>query len=473
MITPEEAPWAQDKMNRKGVAKFLTKHLDSNEKIKVLNINSEWGSGKTFFLENWRKEAQLERVCIHFNAWENDFTGDAFLSLVATIRDQLTDHIGTAQNIGNSLEKFTKVAAKTLLAATPALTKGVVKKITGIDVSVLSNAIDEEAFSDAAEKAVEKLISSNKETLETVASFKSTFEKLLEKAKEAQEKKNPVKKDVYIFIDELDRCRPTFAIELLERIKHLFAVNQCKFIIATDTRQLGHSIKAVYGAEFSAAKYLKRFFDAEFSLDNNDLAPWISANVDFRGKFNVSQIGVVTSFNSRHAWHDSNSNAPTKEAIVNYELNEQQTIILALALTFNTRLRELEKILMQIESMQASTSSKTFYFFWAAYLIFLKDADSELYNQALNGDSDLARQEIYKKYPSKHLYFGNISTPVHDIFDIYLIRYLNGEIAAKDIHTKSRGESHVYIQAVNEEWYREYNELKYYPKLVDLAHRLE
>ncbi|WP_430869657.1 KAP family P-loop NTPase fold protein [Cupriavidus basilensis] len=80
---------------------------------------------------------------------------------------------------------------------------------------------------------------------------------------------------IFFFIDELDRCRPTYAIELLETVKHIFGVEGIYFAIATDTEQLAASIKSVYGTEFSSSRYLKRFFHAEYTfpeLENYDYA---------------------------------------------------------------------------------------------------------------------------------------------------------------------------------------------------------
>ena len=66
------------------------------------------------------------------------------------------------QDAENIIRSFTNKASKTLIAATPALAKGVIKKFTGVDVGLLSGIVDEDAIADAAEKAVEKLIETNK-----------------------------------------------------------------------------------------------------------------------------------------------------------------------------------------------------------------------------------------------------------------------------------------------------------------------
>lgn len=71
---------------------------------------------------------------------------------------------------------------------------------------------------------------------------------------------------MYIFVDELDRCRPTYAIQMLERIKHLFDIPNLAFVVATDTTSLSHSIKAVYGSEFDSKQYLQRFFHRTYKL---------------------------------------------------------------------------------------------------------------------------------------------------------------------------------------------------------------
>ena len=66
-------------------------------------------------------------------------------------------------------------------------------------------------------------------------------------------------------IDELDRCRPTFAIELLERVKHIFDVPNIVFVFGINRDELTKSLVSVYG-EIEAGEYLRRFFDMEFIL---------------------------------------------------------------------------------------------------------------------------------------------------------------------------------------------------------------
>jgi Predicted P-loop ATPase len=66
-----------------------------------------------------------------------------------------------------------------------------------------------------------------------------------------------------IIIDELDRCKPPFAVETLEVVKHLFDVENIQFIFAVDIEQLSHSIATMYGQNMDASGYLRRFFDLQ------------------------------------------------------------------------------------------------------------------------------------------------------------------------------------------------------------------
>ncbi len=83
-----------------------------------------------------------------------------------------------------------------------------------------------------------------------------------------------------VVIDELDRCRPSYAIELLEAAKHLFAVDNIVFILATSRSALAHSVKAVYGSGFDAEGYLRRFFDLDFRLPEPNRRGFIQAMFD-------------------------------------------------------------------------------------------------------------------------------------------------------------------------------------------------
>ncbi|WP_294329809.1 P-loop NTPase fold protein [uncultured Sphingomonas sp.] len=84
-----------------------------------------------------------------------------------------------------------------------------------------------------------------------------------------------MKLPITIVIDELDRCRPTYAIKVLEELKHLFDVPGVAFVLGLHGQQLAHSVSAAYGAGFDSHSYLRRFFNRRYVLKETALKPLV------------------------------------------------------------------------------------------------------------------------------------------------------------------------------------------------------
>ena len=111
--------------------------------------------------------------------------------------------------------------------------------------------------------AAEQTLKNHKRIQESIAAFKDEMAKfLMHIDKEMQSLNLPL----FVFIDELDHCRPEYSIELLEKIKQLFNMRGIVFVIAADAKQLAYSIKSVYGPSADASRYLQQFFDQQYSL---------------------------------------------------------------------------------------------------------------------------------------------------------------------------------------------------------------
>jgi hypothetical protein len=89
-----------------------------------------------------------------------------------------------------------------------------------------------------------------------------------------------VNSPLFVMIDELDRCRPSYAVTVLERVKHLFEANDVVFIFATDTNQLQHTIRGAYGGDFDGRSYLSRFFDRRYSFPEPRLGEFVKSKLD-------------------------------------------------------------------------------------------------------------------------------------------------------------------------------------------------
>lgn len=406
--------WSDDLLDRKVRADFLSNYLDEDI-CRVLNLDSPWGAGKTYFLTNWRLQllSEKSRSVVYFNAWENDFLGDPLLSLVSVIRDQLSMQGGKPSLVKKKVKDFTKRAGELAVAIAPSVIKAAAKKHLGED---FLDVLDGEATSEVAEKFVERILNKNQEAISAVEHFKKSLGELFSTVSNSNGGK-----PVYIFIDELDRCRPTYAIELLERVKHFFVIEGCRFVIATDTNQLAHSICAVYGNGFASKRYLKRFFDSTFKLDNTQLDSWIVTHVknEICPPFNNYKIYGRHIEKPSYGFNDFVE--PISTSLFSDKLNSHQIVFKALVLAFDFQIRDLEAILKRIYTFNGYFNEGKWDFFFCVYLLFWVHSDASIVQSysTVYGDEDLW-EELNSKYPANEkLYTGVANVSVHELAKAY------------------------------------------------------
>ena len=257
---PKDAPFKHDRLERQEPAEVLTRIVSRIEGPCVLALDAPWGYGKTTFLKMWeawlRQEAQGFPVVAFFNAWETDFTNHPFLALSSELTKELETCTKTAPIPGFNTFKR---AAKELLRVAPQLAGSL---ISGGGAAV-------EAVLSVLSAAVSDKTDTNDylEAKEAIEDFKKALGELAQ----------GLKKPLIIMIDELDRCRPSYAVELLEVAKHLFAVDNVVFVLAVNRAGLAHSVKALYGSDFDAEGYLRRFFDLDFQLPKPSREQFVQA----------------------------------------------------------------------------------------------------------------------------------------------------------------------------------------------------
>ena len=80
---------------RKALAERYTQYLvgqNTKESSFVVNLNGAWGTGKTFFVTEWKRLVESEdfnHVAIKIDAWESDYLDDPLAIIVAEVIDQL------------------------------------------------------------------------------------------------------------------------------------------------------------------------------------------------------------------------------------------------------------------------------------------------------------------------------------------------------------------------------------------------
>ncbi len=252
LVEPEvssDSPWGDDVLNRAEIAARLTNLIRTQSVPFVVSIDGYWGTGKTFMLKRWRRDLEKKGFqSIYFNAWEDDFCDDPLLAIIG----QLSIHL-------NNKSRFKAKAREVVQKAKTLFRPRALSVSMGYEGYTVTGNVDLVQNQDEEVGLLEDYLFQR----ESKDNLKKELSDLA--ADVAKETKHPL---VFI-IDELDRCRPTFAIELLERVKHIFDVPNLVFVFGINRDELCKSLQSLYG-EIEADVYLRRFFDMEFTLPESD-----------------------------------------------------------------------------------------------------------------------------------------------------------------------------------------------------------
>lgn len=262
----------ENKYNRVKDIKDFIEALDLIEGNMFISLDAKWGSGKTFYIRQieqtlnylTRKDKDLtieENVevafsnnslskiklgytyfPVYYDAWLYDNHNDPLMSLILIISKACEGYCDTKLNMGSFSDKVVELLDSISLS------------IGGVQIGRNFRNINETI--------------QEKDILSTI----KTEEEIRKKVKEIFD--NIIVENVQklvIYIDELDRCKPTFAIEMLERIKHYFDDDRIIFIASINREQLIHTISKYYGDHFDSTGYLDKFFDRNVYLPEIDM----------------------------------------------------------------------------------------------------------------------------------------------------------------------------------------------------------
>lgn len=243
----------------------LIKYVFNAENQESFALNGEWGSGKTVFLHQLMyiaKDAALASELgiegyspdalevYYYNAWENELMNRPSIALLNSISREY-----------KIIDEDVKADGKELFEK-------------ALDIAIKIGSAGVLSKNDFVRSSDELNIKKIQET------FYSIIDYILEKKKCRR---------ITIIIDELDRCKPTNVIRLLEEIKHFYNHDALTFIISADLKQLGNTIRKMYGEDFDAELYMQRFFDATFSLNSSSYEKYINEELSY----NISETRMV------------------------------------------------------------------------------------------------------------------------------------------------------------------------------------
>lgn len=357
LVTPplkvdEKDGFKNDILGREEYGKALSNLICNSSDELVIALDGQWGEGKTTFIKMWQGLLFQNGVHpIYIDAFATDFVDDAFISIVSAITNYFKDHIGKDNN--TALKCFLGKVIQTGKVLAPRFLKNSIEKVTFGTVK----SDDIEAAFHEPDSDIEARLIKHTDDLKTISEFKTLLSTMPEKLA------NNPSKPLVVIIDELDRCKPTYAVEFIEKIKHFFSVKNVVFVLAMNKEQLEAAIKCVYGANIDAHTYLQKFITINTQLPkdtttehNNDISKYINHLIKT---------------------HDIEFFGGKKNIICYVE---------ALACHFNLSLRQLEKVFTHL-AISYGSIQETYVTIAAltSFLACVKVIDPALFNQLQTG----------------------------------------------------------------------------------------
>jgi hypothetical protein len=295
--------------------------------------------------------------CTYFNAWKVDYVTDPLVAMVSSI-----DRVDLGAEEANTtfrerlstVKKVTNLVAKrVVIAGAKALTLG------ALDVEEEIESVASELAGDT----VGDLVNAFNRESELLEKFRAELTAAVAQLPVAGKEPNLI-----VFIDELDRCRPNFAIELLERIKHLFDIPNVIFVLSIDKQQLEASTAAVYGAAINATEYLRRFIDLEYGIPAANSKRYTE---NLMKRFNLDPVF-----------------AERKGSEVAYDKKNFIEFFTLLANALGLSLRARERCITRLRVVMDQTPSNHYLDpILVALLIVLRSNNAALFNSVISGEA--------------------------------------------------------------------------------------
>jgi len=256
---------SNDTFKRKEFYEQVMRVIDNApEKNLVFSLDDRWGNGKTSFVQMMKAEIELDDSknynVIYFDAFEHDYQSDPFISLTAQIYSLIKKDESKLRPFKDRFIQASKKVGASLLingmkAVISTATAGVVDGGKVVDAATKVVKDSAESLTDELESFIEKKITSADEEKQDIHNFK----KILKDMHSESEVKT-----IFI-IDELDRARPDYALDLLEKVKHLFSVEGVIFMLVMNRNQFEKSIEQRYG-QIDSRSYLNKFINYWLTL---------------------------------------------------------------------------------------------------------------------------------------------------------------------------------------------------------------
>ncbi|MBQ6110164.1 MAG: hypothetical protein IJL05_02175 [Alphaproteobacteria bacterium] len=384
--------WADDKLGIKenviGFANILKQEkFTVGGKSKVYSISAEFGIGKTFFCKKLAKVLEHDKVPVSvLNIWEMDFYENPLIPLLIKIKDVYVQYNKARTLTRKAATKTSKIAAK--------FAKIAVKYKYGINI-------------DKFIKLYQSLKNTNNNLYDDYRAFEKELDELKDFLSSWAQRLN---KPVVIIIDEIDRCRPDYAVKTLEILKHFFDIPGFVFVLSIDEEQLKSSVETLFGTK-NFDGYKRKFINNSFVLPapNKEIYTNIlyehSGLSDVIKQLEANEKDLI--FKVRTPIYTDASYTKIKK--YNQNKTSEQIIkhfFAAYSIWFNFSLRRMEQVFdrLVLFSKNILSNNELFSPDLAVFLVCLHEFDLKIYNQLR-----MSTSRIYGQHGGvlKHIYNSN------------------------------------------------------------------
>lgn len=260
-----------DLLNRESFVENVIKvvnQLSEIEKGCCFAIEGSWGVGKTFVIEEIEEKLKVTQsedtisdryFVFHYNCWQHDYYEEPAVAIISAMLASIKeDDALLSANMDASIKAGYEFAKEKCMEIAGLY----IENKIGINIISLAEEI----------KGVKDKNKKTEHEFDKMFNFSQTIEVVRKKLKEIA-----TERTIVLFVDELDRCIPQYAIKVLERLHHIFyGLDNVIVIMSIDRKQLEHSVEEMFGARIDESsidveKYLKKFIDFSIVLDNGTI----------------------------------------------------------------------------------------------------------------------------------------------------------------------------------------------------------
>lgn len=294
-----------DPFGKSDLAERLTNLYGNLAHGTVSILDGRWGIGKSVFARQWQHHLESRGIpCIYFDAFAADYVESPFRAVASAFVRAAKD---AKQPDDARYDRFLTATAKTLKIIAAPIAKMVVKAgtlglVSSSEIEGLKTAAEDVAsgFGDISEEAVKAMLeeqagdeASFAELRKSLADLPELLAKKLDDQGRTGEDIETGSRSLVVIIDELDRCRPDFALGVMEVLKHFFRAERVHFVLVTNLNHLLLSVQKRYGVGDTAGEYLQKFYDFIIPFEGQQPESHItSAGLHAQRLLNMMLIGA-------------------------------------------------------------------------------------------------------------------------------------------------------------------------------------